>query len=101
MLGKTVYQLRRELTTAELTAWIAYLQLEPPDDPMIWDWRFAMLASTTAQAAGVPRHKATISKFMPQRKKTPTVHTGADQAKIIEAFTGTAMPANVAKRFGA
>jgi hypothetical protein len=79
---------------------MAYLEIEPPDDPDMWDWRFAMLASTTAQVGGARRGSAPLSKFMPKRRKRgPTVHTAKQQAKILEAFTSSSMPDHIAKRF--
>jgi len=82
-----------------LTGWIAYLELEPPDDPAHWDWRFAMLASVTAQSNGVKPHKAKLKNFMPQRKVRASVQTPTQQAKILEAFTGSVMPDEISKRF--
>jgi len=73
--------------------------MEPPDDVQMWDWRFAMLASVTAQVAGVKPHKARIKNFMPTRKTAQTVQTGEQQAKLLEAFTGSTMPEEISKRF--
>ena len=51
LLGRTVAELRQQMSSAEFTDWCAYYQLEP------WgydaeNWRMGMVCSTVANAAG-------------------------------------------------
>lgn len=60
-LGKTVGELRRELTGTQLADWMAYFELEPPEKT---GWQqSAMICLTAARIAGDKR--TNLEDFMP------------------------------------
>jgi hypothetical protein len=75
--------------------------IEPQETIDDRDWRAAMLASVSAQLAGVKPGAAKIARFLPNRKKSKTVLSRSQQAMILDGMTGGKMPPHILKRFGA
>ena len=81
LMGRTVAELREQMSSAEFTDWCAYYQLEP------WgyeaaNWRMAMTCSTTANAAG-RKKPLKPSDFLPRSPLRP--RQSSDQMrKVLE-----------------
>jgi len=67
-LGKTVSQLSRELSSKELTEWMAFYSLEPFDD-LRADLRAGIISSTIANAHRTKGKAFKPSDFMPYLEK--------------------------------
>lgn len=63
----TVRQLTENISSDELSEWMAFDRVEPLDNPY---WRSGMIAATMASVMGGGKHKP--QDFMPQRKKPQT-----------------------------
>ena len=88
----TVARLRAEMDSREFAAWLAYLELEPPDAE---DWRRTALVCLNArQIAG--DKQARLEHFMPRRagdvKKTVVQSAEAMRAKLVNAFGARRKP---------
>ncbi len=82
-MGKTVAELNHSLgSRRELAAWIAYLELEPPEKSS-WD-RTAMACLVAARIAG--DKKATLKSFMPNFDPPQSVDEQRDALRA--AFMG-------------
>ncbi|MEQ8251579.1 MAG: hypothetical protein RIB41_10110 [Oceanibaculum nanhaiense] len=87
MLGRTVEELSRSLSSAELSEWMAFDRLEPIGGPAA-DLRAGIVASTVANVARGKRGKAfSPADFMPaqaREKKLAWQNIGLDQqARIV------------------
>lgn len=82
--GVPVGELSERMTSAEFTYWCAFYQLEPFGCE-VDDFRSAMVATVTANAAGGKKggKPFKVSEFMPKRRKRQSI---VDQRKSIEAF---------------
>jgi len=61
-LGKTVSELLAEISSAELTEWLAYDRIDPLPDPY---WTNALLCQTIMRSQG--NSKAKLVDFLPSR----------------------------------
>lgn len=79
-LGKTVTELLRECTAAELSTWAAYFDVAPPEHTD--DHRAALICATMAKLHG---RRAKIDDFMPKRRVRE--QTPASQIALFRELT--------------
>ena len=72
LLGRTVDELQRSMSSSEFMDWCAYYEIEP------WgyeadNWRMGVLAATTANYSGNIKKPLKVSDFLPRqpRKLSP------------------------------
>ena len=79
-LGKTVSELSRNITAREFASWLAYFEIEPPDERD--DQRMAVTCATIAQCAG---NKVTPDDFLGNKKQ----QTVEEQIAILKQVENT------------